>query len=243
MKLAPPTPLLVINLEKSVDRRARMEEQLSRHENFNWSFVKAVDGRLLPDSAAFSLCENTHWSKTSKGTIGCFLSHVKCWELVRNSGAPYSIILEDDSVLLALDQLYTLDIPEDTDILYINERMSLPITDSHHTCYPVTRGIIGHSQQSRFWGPGTDGYLLAADGAAKLLRAIQVDKFYGNTDGRVLRYCTNEADAKNLPEGSKIKRIILENHSRSPVPQMNLLNGYVVSPPLVQAGGFPSVRE
>jgi GR25 family glycosyltransferase involved in LPS biosynthesis len=238
-----PSPLLVISLANSVDRRTRMEAQLNSFTTFDWRFVNAVDGRLLPTSALMTLCQSFEWSRNSKGTIGCFLSHVKCWEIVRDSGKPYSIVLEDDSIIPTLDQVHTIDIPDSFDLVFLNERMSLPITDSRHECYPVIRGIIGHSRQDRFWGPGADGYLISAKGAAKLLDAVKTDLFYGNVDGRLVRYCSHQDDAKQLPDDSRMKRIIIENHHPRIVPQSSILEAYVVSPPLVRAGGFPSVRE
>lgn len=243
MKLLSPARVFVISLERSLDRRARIQEQFSQLDCFEWSFLDGVDGRRIPTVAAFQLCRSDRWSVHFKGSIGCFLSHVMCWEMIEAERLSSAVILEDDAVFPMLDAIYAIDYPVDFDMIFLNERMSLPTAQSDPACYPVIRGIVGHSQQDRFWGAGTDGYLLSASGAKKLLSAVQHDLFYGIIDGRLARYCTTQEDAMKLPENSRIRKAILDHHHESLTPAIGILRAFSVSPPLVRAGGFQSVRE
>ncbi|MEA5392266.1 glycosyltransferase family 25 protein [Cyanobium gracile UHCC 0139] len=152
MRLTTPIPVLAISLERSLDRRSRMQAQSSCFDCFDWCFVDAVDGRRLPKAAAMMLSKSAQWSEHQKGSIGCFLSHVMCWEKLEAECASHAIILEDDAIFPRLNDIFSIDLPSDFDLIFLNERMSLPILDESPVCYPSISGVIGHSQQDRFWG-------------------------------------------------------------------------------------------
>jgi glycosyl transferase family 25 len=93
--------IFVISLTQSVDRQAKVKEELSKI-TFDWKFLDAIDGRLLsypiasynPDKVkkllGFELTPNE---------IGCFLSHKKAWESsVQNN--KITLVFEDDFILL-----------------------------------------------------------------------------------------------------------------------------------------------
>lgn len=78
----------VINMERSVNRRISMEQQLDKL-GVDYEIVKAVDGSLMPDAPGTQ-------GQFSKSEIGCMLSHCKVYEMMQHSDAPYALILEDD---------------------------------------------------------------------------------------------------------------------------------------------------
>ena len=92
----------VINLDRDKERwESVVEELVSKGvPKRKIKRIKAVYGaNLTPEE----LATNTtfvarHFS--TKGTIGCYLSHRSCWEQTLNSNQPYQIFLEDD-VLVA----------------------------------------------------------------------------------------------------------------------------------------------
>jgi glycosyl transferase family 25 len=89
--------VFVISLERSTERRRRVEEQLSQ-TGIQWQFLNAVDGYALPSmplSYKQSKVKRLQGYELTPGEIGCFLSHIKAWELcVQNNVA--TLIFEDD---------------------------------------------------------------------------------------------------------------------------------------------------
>ncbi|QIR15954.1 glycosyltransferase family 25 protein [Shewanella aestuarii] len=95
--------VFVINLDKSLERMAFMQKQL---EQFNIEFerVSAVYGKELTETEICDVFdESTNLDKYDKvlnvGEIGCYLSHVKCWNAVVDQQLDFALILEDDSTL------------------------------------------------------------------------------------------------------------------------------------------------
>jgi GR25 family glycosyltransferase involved in LPS biosynthesis len=78
----------VINLPSRPDRLARMSSQL-KDAGLGFENLVAVDGRKLGLESKF----------LSMGEVGCFKSHVHAMRRHSESGASYSLILEDDAVL------------------------------------------------------------------------------------------------------------------------------------------------
>jgi len=78
----------VINLPNRPDRLARISAHL-KDSSLSFENLVAVDGKKLGLESKF----------LSMGEIGCFKSHVYAMRRHNESGAPYSLILEDDAVL------------------------------------------------------------------------------------------------------------------------------------------------
>ena len=89
------TPLsgFYINLDRSAERRARMEEQFSRLGMSDYQRIAAIDGAALERRA----------SERTAGELGCYRSHIKALEAARDTGAN-AHILEDDAILSPLVQ-------------------------------------------------------------------------------------------------------------------------------------------
>jgi GR25 family glycosyltransferase involved in LPS biosynthesis len=78
----------VINLAKRPDRLALISADLQK-AGLSFETQVAVDGKTLQIESKF----------LSKGEIGCFKSHVNSMRRQVETGAPFSLILEDDAVL------------------------------------------------------------------------------------------------------------------------------------------------
>jgi GR25 family glycosyltransferase involved in LPS biosynthesis len=78
----------VINLAKRPDRLTRISTDLHK-AGLSFETQVAVDGKTLQIESKF----------LSKGEIGCFKSHVNSMRRQVETGAPFSLILEDDAVL------------------------------------------------------------------------------------------------------------------------------------------------
>lgn len=95
--------VFVINLDKSTERMAFMHQQLEQL-NIEYVRVPAVYGKELTDSEIDAVYDNKkNLAKYDKelnvGEIGCYLSHVNCWNMMVEQQLDYALILEDDSIL------------------------------------------------------------------------------------------------------------------------------------------------
>lgn len=91
----------VINLARSVDRRAHIAAQL-RRTGLDYEIITAVDGHDLDlhDTTIIdpSLCARNSFPA---GTAGCALSHLRAYQKVIADGLDEALILEDDVMLPA----------------------------------------------------------------------------------------------------------------------------------------------
>lgn len=94
----------IINLERSIERKAYMKTQCEKLSFLDAEFVKAVDGRSMSmDEQACSFDKRGFKKRYSievrPGEIGCTLSHQKCYKKILEEDVPYVLILEDDILL------------------------------------------------------------------------------------------------------------------------------------------------
>jgi glycosyl transferase family 25 len=83
--------IFVLNLERAVERRQSMLQHLSGL-GIEAEILPAVEGARLPPS---SLPAGTD-PRLSPGEVGCYLSHVRFWEIVVERGLEHAVVLEDD---------------------------------------------------------------------------------------------------------------------------------------------------
>lgn len=97
MKIRLPIQVFVISLERSKERRAKVAEQLNK-TGIEWKFLDAVDGYALPampPSYQKAKVKRLQGYELTPGEVGCFLSHIKAWELcVQNQLTTF--VFEDD---------------------------------------------------------------------------------------------------------------------------------------------------
>jgi len=94
-------PILVINLDRSKDRRQHMEKELGRF-GVEYSFFPAVDGNKLTrkERSSYSLRHAvcTRDRPLSNAQIGCALSHGRVYEKMIAENIKELLILEDDCI-------------------------------------------------------------------------------------------------------------------------------------------------
>lgn len=118
--------VLVINLDRSIERLSAMRERLGRL-TLLWQRVAAIDGQSLPadrrgdvDVAGY---RRRHGKYLNPAEVGCYLSHVDCLEMFLAGKARWALILEDDADLpvdfeMLLQRL--LNVPDDWDIVKLS---------------------------------------------------------------------------------------------------------------------------
>ena len=89
----------LINLDRSPQRLADAKKQLDALD-MSFERVSAADGSQLTPEERACFDKNTaqkryHYDLTW-GEVGCYLSHLKCWQKIVDEKLDYAIILEDD---------------------------------------------------------------------------------------------------------------------------------------------------
>lgn len=170
----------LINLDRSADRLQAMSK---RFANLGVTFtrVSGVDGRMLSQSEIDRFAGS---SEMTPGTIGCLLSHRKCWQAIADGDEPFAAVFEDDMVLSSKSAPFLKSagwIPGDTDILKIEsfnrvtriEKKGIDAGDG----FQLVRLMDEHL--------GAGGYILSRQAAAKLLE--WTDGMYAAIDRAIFR--------------------------------------------------------
>jgi glycosyl transferase family 25 len=92
--------VFLINLDKSSDRLDLCQSELQKY-NIDFERVPGVYGKDLTTEEIEKVYDKNkndkHYKKPlSLGEIGCYLSHIKCWQKIIDEQLDYAIILEDD---------------------------------------------------------------------------------------------------------------------------------------------------
>lgn len=85
----------VVNLIRRTDRKEAVEIALDKHD-IDYEFFEAVDGTSLKvTDEIINLFKGNDFGST-RGVIGCALSHLTLWKRLVNEEAPFYTIFEDD---------------------------------------------------------------------------------------------------------------------------------------------------
>jgi glycosyl transferase family 25 len=96
----------VISMKNKQDRIDNINEQQSKIPKLKLQVVDAVNGNAMSDQEFKQLYDNGVLAKDryeyaietkhGKGEVGCYLSHIKIYNMVKNSSSKYSVVFEDD---------------------------------------------------------------------------------------------------------------------------------------------------
>lgn len=89
-------PIFIISLARAPERRAALSAHLDGL-GLEYRIVDAVDGRLMPEAERNALL--AQGVNYVPGVIGCYLSHIRIYELLVRENIPVALILEDDACL------------------------------------------------------------------------------------------------------------------------------------------------
>jgi hypothetical protein len=209
-----------------------------------WMRVAGVQGRLLPGPAVRRLVGDA--DTTMRGTLGCFLSHVSAWETMLARGLTHCLVIEDDvEPLLPLPAgLAALGLPAAFDVCFVNDRLqprwgaARIAGQNRFVAVPFAEAFASFPPDDN--APGTDGYVLSAEGARKLLAWVEEDGFAHDVDWRLLAYCLSQDQCAALPPGHAFG--VLDTLRRL-VGRTDRLNAYVLHPALIRTVPMTSDRE
>lgn len=235
-------PVYIVNLAADTDRLAATMAQLQPYRFLDLYRIDAVRGRDIPDHACHILTGNA-WSHENKGTLGCFLSHLKAWEFVARQDAPFALIVEDDVAFHNCEVLEDLVFPEDCDVLFCNASTAYPhpnpaVLTTRVRTMPLDPVPALVRQRGR--SVGTYGYLLSQGGARKLLAFITADRLFSHVDLRLMAYCLDSTAGVHEATTEGVERMIYSlRNSYSPD---HRLFGLVMIPSVAEAFDNSSAR-
>lgn len=165
-------PVYVINLDRSPERLEAVTRSAEK-SGIALKRVPAVDGALLPksdpaivDVAGF---RRFHGKHPQPGEIGCYLSHLRALEQIRDGADPVAVIIEDDVVFKADFVPFVAALAEHDGwdmVKLVNHRTVLyrphMRIGSGHTIGRCGHGPVGSSA----------AYAVTREGAGKLIAAL-----------------------------------------------------------------------
>lgn len=164
-------------LKKYMINLQRRDDRLNKYDisELNIEVVRAYDGQQMDRQQIETAPARPNWRdpfnnrRMTKGEIGCFYSHMMCWEKVAAGNEP-ALILEDDVVfteyyneLLALSELDK----HEGDLLLLGHNENLPDKAFKLNQHTVVPGFPYN----------THAYLLRPEGAKKLLDLTLAESF------------------------------------------------------------------
>lgn len=180
-------PVFIINLPKSIDRKAFMKAQC---ESIGISpiFIDAVYGKNLSNLEVAKYCDQITAKKLFGrelilGEIGCALSHKKIYQRIVDENIPYAIILEDDAVIKeGLNEVVKsiLDSEVNWDLVLLGHNKGFEKGQE----FDSIKSYWGNVELSKNFalgrvvkgGLGAFGYIISRDGAHKILGYIESEK-------------------------------------------------------------------
>ncbi|MEL6683318.1 MAG: glycosyltransferase family 25 protein, partial [Pseudomonadota bacterium] len=158
----------LINLDRDIDRRAAMEQQLDtlglRYTRFAAIFGKDRVKELSERADADAYARNMG-SPILPGKMGCYASHVAVWEAFLTSDKDVALVLEDD-VVFHDDFVNALDLA-----LAHADRWDTLRFNCIRAKIPVSQGTLGPYTLNGYIGPftGNAAYLIHRSVAERIL--------------------------------------------------------------------------
>lgn len=89
-------PVLVISLKRAPERRASISLHLNRL-GIEYRLIDAVDGKAMTPSQIAKVVAPL--KEMHPGEVGCYLSHINVYEIIRDENIEVALVLEDDARL------------------------------------------------------------------------------------------------------------------------------------------------
>lgn len=154
----------IINLDRRADRLRDITEVFNQR-NIDFVRVSAVDGKN------YSATVRDWEYPMTPPEVGCFYSHIKCYELIVASDDEYGVIFEDDVTLSESASFYLSNhswVPANADIVKIETKSGDKKVKVSKT-QPCGEAKIGRLQSTHL---GTAGYIISRRAAQLILNCI-----------------------------------------------------------------------
>jgi len=162
-----------INLERSKDRKLRMNKQFKKFNIINHERIEAVNGKKIKEYK-FKMPEKIEKNLDKyKNVLGCTLSHLKCIKKAYENNDQICMVMEDDICLETIPKWkYTLKdliskAPKNWDILHLSM-----------SNYKVAQSLFNMEQdfiKRNIDHYGTVAYLINRKGIEKIYKKYELD--------------------------------------------------------------------
>lgn len=238
-----PVSVIAINLDQDSDRFESLSAEIARQENIAFQRLSAIRGSSIAKVVA-GLVPGA--LGMAAGTLGCFLSHVRAWEVLLESAADSAIILEDDvTIRRNLAECHAIARRSGADVVFLNNRMALPVEADQpphdlQATIPVTEAILARAALNQI-ACGGDGYYLTRRAAAFLLDTVRSNGVNGDVDWVILFCALGNGLLPGLAANRTFTRKLrdVSQFYRLPEPA---LSGAVLKSAAVFHGRIPSSR-
>ena len=164
---------LLINLERATDRLATMEKRLAALD-LDWTHVPAFDCKEFEDGFVEGVHQQSADFAKDPGSIGSFMTHRRCWELLVESENTHAFIMEDDILFGESAETFLRDsswIPEPytKSVIHLETFGRVTIYDAD----PVASVGKYSLHVQRRLHHGSAAYVIHRDAAARALAASQ----------------------------------------------------------------------
>lgn len=125
--------IFIINLPRSIKRRALMLYQMGKMNMKNFQLVKAVDGNHLDlkkmKEDGVLLWDDWNLRDLTPGEVGCYLSHVNIWRAAVEQNLEKILICEDDIIWRPdaheIADRFMFEVPLDWDIIHFHSHVQV----------------------------------------------------------------------------------------------------------------------
>jgi len=125
--------IFIINMRRSFKRRAAALFQTGRLKMKNARLLEGIDGRFL-DLEKMKAEGNLKWDDWKRrdlthGEVGCYLSHVKAWNMLVDQNLSRVLICEDDIIWRPdaneIADSFMSEVPDDWDIIHFHSAVGV----------------------------------------------------------------------------------------------------------------------
>ena len=223
-------PAYVINLTVDDDRLSKLSASLAPLSGLKIIRIEGIYGSSLPDDICIRLTGDPY-SIVAKGALGCFLSHVRAWELIAQREDPWAIIFEDDALVQTWDPDIIDKLPASAHLVFANDRTQLsdpPYVSTAPRFSPIIAAIQRIEQRGQ--AVGGDCYFISKIGAQALVDATAHDGYFSHVDMRLLAYSVDAEDVERLIPNSDTARLV--SHAQKVCRPARVLNSFTMQPPI-----------
>lgn len=166
--------ICIINMPRSFKRRAAMLFQIGRLKLNNTCLIEAVDGFSL-DLEKMKAEGKLQWndwnnSDLTHGEVGCYLSHVRVWNMLVDQNMGRVLICEDDIIWRPdtnkIADKFMSEVPDDWDIIHFHSNVRV---GSGHKNDIERKQLSEHVWKGCNEGEGAVCYAITKRGARFLL--------------------------------------------------------------------------
>lgn len=192
------TPIFVINLEKSHERREFIQEQFGAFPTIEYQFFKAVNGKENPNYPLFKRYNEQErfkrkGNKMNLSQLGCWASHYHLWEkcVELDQGI---IVLEDDAIIHShfADVYQFISSQENTfEFFWLSPPAPRVRNQKGKTVLNISDKNCKIERFYKGWG-NTTGYFITPQAAKKLLNFAK--EWIYEVDITMERYWENKLD-------------------------------------------------